>query len=72
MARIKPRKRADGGVTYQVCWVLGDGRASTPGAPLLDWTFFHASKTRRLSISNDFTSSLGLARGSSPAGLATD
>lgn len=27
MARIKHRKRADGGVSYQVCWVLGGGRA---------------------------------------------
>jgi integrase len=28
MARIKHRQRADGGVSYQVCWVLGGGRAS--------------------------------------------
>jgi hypothetical protein len=27
MARIRERKRADGGVTYQVYWVLGGGRA---------------------------------------------
>jgi integrase len=27
MARIRKRKRADGGVTYQVCWVLGGGSA---------------------------------------------
>jgi integrase len=27
MARIRQRKRADGGVTYQVCWVLGGGSA---------------------------------------------
>ncbi len=27
VARIKHRKRADGGVSYQVCWVLGGGRA---------------------------------------------
>jgi integrase len=30
MARIKHRKRADGGVTYQVCWILGGG-ATQPG-----------------------------------------
>jgi hypothetical protein len=28
VARIKHRKRADGGVSLQVCWVLGGGRAS--------------------------------------------
>jgi integrase len=27
VARIKHRRRADGGVSYQVCWVLGGGRA---------------------------------------------
>jgi hypothetical protein len=27
MARIRNRKRADGGMTYQVCWVLGGGSA---------------------------------------------
>ena len=42
--------------------------ASTPGAPLLARTFSHASTTRRLLISNDFTFGSGLARGSSPAG----
>lgn len=28
MARIKHRTRADGGISYQVCWVLGGGRAA--------------------------------------------
>jgi integrase len=28
VARIKHRQRADGGVSFQVCWVLGGGRAS--------------------------------------------
>jgi integrase len=28
VARIKHRQRADGGVSYQVCWVLGGGRSS--------------------------------------------
>jgi len=28
VARIKHRRRTDGGVSYQVCWVLGGGRAS--------------------------------------------
>lgn len=28
MARIKHRKRADGGVSHQVCWVAGGGRAT--------------------------------------------
>src|SRR3954469_6371722 len=45
--------------------------ASTPGAPPLAWTFFHASNTRRLGISNDFTFCFGPPLGSSPAGLAS-
>src|SRR6476620_7751625 len=45
--------------------------ASTPGAPLLARTFSHASNTRRLEISNDFTLGSGRVLGSSPAGLAS-
>jgi len=45
--------------------------ASTPGAPLLARTFSHASNTRRLGISNDFTFGLGPTVGSSPAGLTS-
>src|SRR6516165_4690186 len=44
--------------------------ASTPGAPLLARTFSHASKMRRLPISNGFTSGPDLTGGSSPSGLA--
>src|SRR3954447_15419214 len=43
--------------------------ASTPGAPPLARTFSHASYTRRLLISNDFTFGSGLTLGSSPARL---
>jgi hypothetical protein len=46
--------------------------ASTPGAPPLARTFFHASYTRRLGISNDLHFGLGVSVGSFPAGLASD
>src|SRR5216683_994166 len=45
--------------------------ASTPGAPSLARTFSHASATRRLGISNDFTFRFGPPVGSSPWGLAS-
>ena len=45
---------------------------STPGAPLFPWTFIHASQTRRLSISNDFSSNCGPTISSSPCGLTDE
>jgi hypothetical protein len=42
---------------------------STPGAPLFAWTFIHAPKTRRLSISNDFIPNGDPSISSSPEGL---
>src|SRR5579884_2283743 len=45
--------------------------ASTPGAPLLARTFSHASYTRRLGISNDFTFALVCSIGSSPLGVGS-
>src|SRR6516165_2743548 len=45
--------------------------ASTPGAPPLAWTFLHASYTRRLSISNDFTFGFDPTISSYPYGVTS-
>ena len=45
--------------------------ASTPGAPLLARTFSHASKTRRLGISNDFTFDFDPTISSYPCGVTS-
>lgn len=51
MARIKHRKRADGGVSYQVCWVLAGGR-STAGAKEQAETFtdFNRAQAFKLDV----------------------
>lgn len=53
MARIKYRTRRDGGVSYQVCWVLGGGRA-TAGVKEQAETFtdLNRAKAFKLDVEN--------------------